>query len=76
VRKFHATNIDRYVDNGALRHATFNKKDFNRIQEQEASIQVELGDDATYIVTGMGSISFCIPSRNVLELDNFYIFPV
>jgi hypothetical protein len=37
-----------YVDNGASRHMTFNKKAFNRLQEQEVDIQVELGDDATY----------------------------
>jgi hypothetical protein len=31
---------------------------------------VELGDDATYPVTRMGSVSFCMPSGDVLELDD------
>jgi hypothetical protein len=31
-------------------------------------MQVELVDDAKYSVIGMGSISFCMPAREVLEL--------
>jgi hypothetical protein len=31
-------------------------------------MQVELGDDAKYLVIGMGSISFCMPTGEVLEL--------
>jgi hypothetical protein len=31
---------------------------------------VELGNDATSPVTGMGSISFRMPSSDVLELDD------
>jgi hypothetical protein len=40
-------------------------------QEQEGGMSVELGDDATYPVRGVGSISFQMPSCDVLELDNF-----
>lgn len=32
-------------------------------------MQVELGDDATYLFIGMGSISFCIPLGDVFKLD-------
>jgi hypothetical protein len=46
------------VDSGASRHMTFNKKAFNRLQEQEDGIQVELGNDATCLVTGLGFVSF------------------
>jgi hypothetical protein len=64
-----------YVDSGASRHVTFNKKSFNTLRQQEANIQVELGDDATYLVTGMGSVSFNMPSGNVLDLDDVLFVP-
>ena len=35
-----------------------NKKAFSILKEHEAGIQVELGDDATYSIKGMGFISF------------------
>jgi hypothetical protein len=31
-------------------------------------MHVELGDDAKYLMIGMGSISFYMPTREVLEL--------
>jgi hypothetical protein len=36
------------VDSGALRPMTYDRSLFNRIQEQEGGMSVELGDDATY----------------------------
>jgi hypothetical protein len=33
-------------------------------------MQVELGDDATYLVAGVGSISFQMPSGDILELTS------
>jgi hypothetical protein len=59
-----------YVDSGASKHMTFNKKAFNKLQEQEDGIQVELGNDATYLVTKMGFVSFYMPLGDVLELDD------
>jgi hypothetical protein len=38
------------VDNGTSRHVTHDRSLFNRIQEQEGSMSVELSDDATYRV--------------------------
>jgi hypothetical protein len=38
-------------------------------------MQVELGGNATYLVIGMGSISFCMPSSDVLELDDVLYVP-
>jgi hypothetical protein len=49
---------------------TFNKKAFNRLQEQEDGIQVELGNDATCPMIGTGFVSFLMPSGDVLELDD------
>jgi len=47
-----------YVDSEASRHVTFNMKISNKFREQDASLQVKLGDNATYLVTIMGSITF------------------
>lgn len=47
-----------YVDSGALRHMTYDRSLFSRIHEQEGGVSVELGDDDTYPVRGVGSISF------------------
>jgi hypothetical protein len=46
-----------YVDSGALRLMTYARKQFNRLWEQDGGMCVKLGDDATYIVKGLGSIS-------------------
>jgi hypothetical protein len=42
----------------------------SRFQEQEGGMSVELGDDATYPMKGLGSISFQMPSSDVLELND------
>jgi len=48
-----------YADSGASRrHMTYDRKIFNKLKEQEGGLRVELGDDATYLVKGLGSISF------------------
>jgi hypothetical protein len=52
------SSVGWYVDSGASRHMTYDRKLFNKLQEQEGGMSVELGDDATYPVKGLGSISF------------------
>jgi hypothetical protein len=65
------SSVGWYVDNGALRHMTYDRSLFNRIQEQEGGMSVELGDDATYPMRGVGSISFLDTFiGDVLELSN------
>lgn len=54
---------------------TTNKLAFFKLQEQDFVMQVELGDDATYSVIGMGSISFYMPSGDVLELHDVLFVP-
>jgi len=39
-----------YVDNGASRHMTYDRKIFSTIQYQEGVMCVDLGDDVTYHV--------------------------
>jgi hypothetical protein len=55
------SGIGWYVDIGALRHVTYDKKIFSRFQEEEGGMLAELGDDVTYLVKGLGSISFQFP---------------
>jgi hypothetical protein len=47
-----------YVESGSSKHMASNKKAFNKLQEKEASMLVELVDNAMYPVAGVGSISF------------------
>jgi hypothetical protein len=64
-----------YVDSGASKHMTSNKRAFNKLQEHETSMQVELGDDATYLVAGVGSISFQRPLVDIFELTGVLYVP-
>jgi hypothetical protein len=54
---------------------TYDRSLFNRFQEQEGGMSVELGDDATYPMRGVGSISFQMPSGDVLELSDVLFVP-
>jgi hypothetical protein len=47
-----------YMDSGALGHMTYSRYLFSRIQGQEGGMFVEFGDDATYPMSEVGSISF------------------
>ena len=58
-----------YADSGDSRHMTYEEKVFNRFQEQEQGMVVELGNDAMYPMMGLSSISFQMPLGDVLELD-------
>jgi len=64
-----------YVDNEALRHMNCYGKIFNKFHKQEGGMQVELGDDATYLVKGFNSISFLMPSLDVFVLNDVLIVP-
>jgi hypothetical protein len=54
---------------------TFNKKIFSKFQEQNVGMQEESGDDVTYSMTEMGTISFRIPSNDVLHLHDALFVP-
>jgi len=47
---------------------TFNEKIFNKFHEEHVGMQVEFDDDATYLETRIETISFQMPSGNVLKL--------
>jgi hypothetical protein len=63
------------VDSGASRNMTYDRKLFSGLQEQERELRVELGDDVTCHVKGMGSISFWMSSGDVLELNDALLVP-
>ena len=48
----------------------FERSLFSRIQEQEGDMTIELVDDATYFMRGVGSISFQIASCDVVKLSD------
>jgi hypothetical protein len=50
--------IEWYLDNKASRHMTFERSLFNIFQEQEGGMSVELGDNATYPMKGVGLIPY------------------
>jgi hypothetical protein len=56
------------VYSGALRHMTCGKKIFTKFQEQERGMNMELSDDATYPMKGLASISFLMPSNDIIKL--------
>ena len=63
------------MDNGSLTHMTNDKKIFSRFQEEGGGMLVELGNDAIYLVKGLGSISFQMPLGDALVLDfALYVF--
>jgi hypothetical protein len=58
------------VGSGASKHMRVNKKACYKLQEQ-----VELGNDVTYPITRVGFVSLCMPSSDVLELDDVLYVP-
>jgi hypothetical protein len=58
-----------YVDTGASSYMTFDSKIFDEFQEQDANMEVELGDDTTYPMIVMGFVSLRVPSDGALELN-------
>jgi hypothetical protein len=56
-------------------HMTFNKKISASFKNRDVGIQVELGDDATYPVTRIGTISFRMPLGDVLNLHDVLFVP-
>jgi hypothetical protein len=55
------SSVGWYVDSGASIHMTHEKSLFSRFQMQEGGMSVEMGDDATYPMRGVGSIFFKTP---------------
>jgi hypothetical protein len=48
------------VDNGTSRHMAYDRSLSNKFKEQEGDMSVELGDDATYLMRGVGLHVMCL----------------
>jgi hypothetical protein len=54
---------------------TFNKKLFNKFHDEDGGMQVELGNEATYLVSGLGTISLRMPLDDDLDLHVVLFIP-
>lgn len=63
------------VDIGASRHMIGNKNVLTDLKQVQFSSQVMLGDDASYEIKGIGSVSFQLVSRVVLNIENILYVP-
>jgi hypothetical protein len=48
------SSVGWYLDIKSSRHMTYNRSPFNRFYEKEGGMSVEVGDNATYHVKGVG----------------------
>jgi hypothetical protein len=46
------------VDSGASRHMTGSQESLTSLSKEDSGLQVELGDNAKYVVKGVGTASF------------------
>ena len=63
------------VDSGALRHMTRFREALTSYMKKKFTNQVELGDDTTYKIEGVVSISFQLDSRIVLHIEDVLYVP-
>ena len=56
-------------------HMTYDRSLFIKIYYQEGGMRVEFGDDATYLMREVASISFLTPKTDVFELINVLFVP-
>jgi hypothetical protein len=70
------TNSDIWlIDNGASRHMTGYREHLTDLVEKESRLHVVLGDNARYIVKGVGSSSFQLDSDIPLQLSEVLYVP-
>jgi hypothetical protein len=48
---------------------------FSSLKKPDSRVQVELGDDAKYLVAGVGTIPFQLESGNYLDFDDVLFVP-
>ena len=58
------------MDSGASRHMTGNHGTLTSYKKKKFTTQVELGDDSTYKIEGVGSTSLQLNSGTALHIDN------
>ena len=72
-----STNIDTawLVDSGACRYMTSDCRALTSYKKKKFTTQVELGDDSTYKIEGVGSTSLQLVSGTVLHIDDILYVP-
>ena len=63
------------VDSGASRNMTGNHGALTSYRKKKFTTQVELGDDSTYNIEGVGSTSLQLDSGTVLHIDVILYVP-
>ena len=58
------------VDSGASRHMTGFREALTSYRKKKFANQVELGDDTTHKIEGVGSVSFQLALRTVLHIED------
>ena len=63
------------MDSGASRHMTGYRSALTNLTEKKSSIEVELGDDATYSIQGIRSTSFQLDFGTTLQITEILYVP-
>jgi predicted aspartyl protease len=63
------------IDSGASRHMTGDRKNFSSMKEKETPHKVELGDNNSYAVKGIGQATIKMESCNSIHLSNVLYVP-
>jgi hypothetical protein len=63
------------VDSGASEHMTGFKQNLVNYRDKKFNMKVELGDDGTYAIKGIGSTSFQLQSGNVFHIEEILYVP-
>ena len=72
---FLASSTSWLVDSGASRNMTGNRGTLTSYRKKKFTTQVELGDDSTYKIEGVGSTSLQLDSSTVLHIDDILYVP-
>jgi len=63
------------IDSGASRHMTSHRDSLRSLTKKNSSLQVELGDNAKYVVKGVGASSFQLESGDSLHIRDVLFVP-
>jgi len=66
---------NRLIDSGASRHFTRYKEALSNLIEEETNLEVFLGDDATYLVKGVGNVTLQLNQGNTIHLQEVLYVP-
>ena len=67
-------SITWYIDSGASRHMTGVREQFSELSQQAVSHDIVLGDDRSFSVAGIATVTFQRESSSPLKLtDVFYV---